>query len=360
MGRPVTTTRGGPPVGFTLLETVTATAASSILLLALGSAMLLTSRALPAADSPAVQAVAAAGILEQVAAELQYALSFEQRSNGMVEFTVPDRNNDGLPEVIRYEWSGTAGAALTRRYNGGTASEVLSNVRDFTLSYDIQGISQEVPNSHESAETLLIGYGSVSYYKDYPIKDAELYSEYFRPVLPADATSWKVTRVRFYAKGVGYLGGETAVQLQTPTTGGLPSGVVLEEERFYEYLLSLWYLEQEVNYTHVSNLSPQQGLCLVFRWRSDADACSLLGQDSHVTAPNLMLLKSTDRTTTWVVQPGASLLFSVYGTVTTAGTPQIHHTYYVNAVTVRLQASTDDQAAMQTSVRILNRPEVTQ
>jgi hypothetical protein len=46
--------------------------------------------------------------------------------------------------------------------------------------------------------------------------------------------------------------------------------------------------------------------------------------------------------------------------VTTAGTPQIQNRYYLKAVGIRLKAGTDDQATVQTSVRILNQPEVTQ
>jgi hypothetical protein len=49
--------------------------------------------------------------------------------------TVPDRNNDGHPETICYSWGGTAGNALTRSYNGGTASTVVPNVCQFQLTY---------------------------------------------------------------------------------------------------------------------------------------------------------------------------------------------------------------------------------
>ncbi len=346
--------------GWSLLEMVLALAVTSTLLLSLGSAMLLASRALPEARSPTARTVAGADAIESVVAELRYAVAINQRSGRMIEFTVADRGGDATPEVVRYEWSGTVGDPLTRRYNAGASVEVLANVQDFSLTYDLQTISTQIPQANESAETLLIGYDSSRDYADYPIKDLEWYSEYFRPTLPADAVSWKVTRVRFTAKQAGGLGGEARIQLQTPTAGGLPSGIVLEERTFYESILPLLYLVQEVTYTHVSGLSPQQGLCLVFRWQSDAEACRLLGQDKNVAATNIALLKSTDRSISWSSLAAQSLLFSVYGTVTTAGTPQIQNRYYLNAMTVRLKAGTDDQATVQTSVRMLNQPEVTQ
>lgn len=363
MGQPRPHARSAPrsrSEGFTLLEVVIAGAVTSILLLGIGSAMLLASRAIPEAHSPTADSLAGAEALERIATELQYAITLNQRSGQMIEFTVADRNGDKTPEVIRYEWSGTEGDPLTRQYNGGTAMGVLSNVHAFVLSYDRQTISTQTLQSNESAETLLIGYDSSSNYHDYTIQNTELYSEYIRPVLPANAIGWKVTRVRFYAGQSGFLDGVAAVQLQTPTAGGLPSGVVLGEETFQESLLPLVYLVREMTYTQVCNLSPQQGLCIVFCWRSGGESCKLLGQDQQVTAPNQALLKSTDQTATWSLQPNASLLFSVYGTVTAAGTPQIQNTYYVNAVTIRLKAGTDDQATVQTSIRVLNRPQVTE
>jgi len=346
--------------GFSLLEAAATMAVTSIIMLGIGSAMLIAGRAMPDAHSPAVESVAGAEALERIVAELQYAIAVNQRSGRMIEFTVADRNSDGTPEVIRYEWSGTAGDPLTRQYNGGTATQVLSDIREFSLSYDLQTISTEIPQSNESAETLLSSYNSSQDYGAYSIREAQLYSEYFRPVLPADAVSWKVKRVRFYARYSGYATGETKVQLQTPTIGGLPSGVVLQEKTLQESGLPSWYVLCEMTYTQVSGLSPQQGLWLVFRWRSGNVACELLGRNSGVTASNIALAQSVDGSISWSLLSGQSLLFWVYGTVTTAGTPQIQNTYYLNAVGIRLRAGTDNQATVQTSARIVNRPEVTQ
>ncbi len=335
-------------------------AVTSVLLLAMGSAMLMVSRVVPEAQSPAAASVAGAEAVERMVTDLQYAISIAQCSEQMIEFTVADRNGDGQPEVIRYEWSGVAGAPLARRENGGTTVEVLSDIRDFNLSYELEPISKEVPQGNESSETLLIGYSSPTAGHDYTIRDTEWYSEYFRPVLPGNALSWKVTRVRFTARQAGLAGGQCRVQLQTPTTGGLPTGIVLEENTVRESLLPLLYFVYELTWTQVSNLSPQQGLCLVWRGQGSNDPAQLLGQSTGVTAPNIALAKSTDRSASWSSLSGQSLLFSVYGTVTTAGTPQIQMTYYLNAVGIRLRAGTDPQATVQTRVGILNRPEVTQ
>ena len=135
--------------------------------------------------------------------------------------------------------------------------------------------------------------------------------------------------------------------------------MVLQEKTLQESGLPWWYVLCEMTYTY-SGLSPQQGLWLVFRWKSGSVACQLLGRNTGVTASNIALAQSIDGSISWSLRSGQSLLFWVYGTVTTAGTPQIQSTYYLNAVGIRLRAGTDSQAMVQTSVRTIDRPEVTQ
>jgi hypothetical protein len=293
-------------------------------------------------------------------AELQYATAINQRSATMIEFKLADRNGDGLPETVRYEWSGTAGAALTRKYNNGTAVDVLSDVREFGLSCDVQTINTIIPQTNESPETLLIGYTSSTDYGDYAIKSGQWFAEYFHPVLPANAVSWRMTRVEFQAKAAGSKAGETKVQIQRSTGSGTPSGIVLEEKTLYESGLSSSYLQCGMVYVGISGIPPQQGLCLVFKWVSDADACQLLGQNKNVAAANLSLVKSTNQGNAWTTLSGQSLLFSVYGTVTTTGTPQIQNTYHLDGVQIWLQAGADGRSLVQTAVRTVNEPEVFQ
>ncbi len=376
--------------GFTLLELVVSSVVLSVIMAGLGSAMLIAGRALPEAGSAAMAAVAAADAAEQMTADLRYATAVSERSATIIEFTVPDRNGDGTPEVIRYAWSGTAGAPLTRRYNGATAVEILANVAEFALSYDVKTISTETPQLNESPETLLIDYTSSTDYYDYPVAQTQWYGEYFLPALPANTVHWKVTRVRFQAmqaetvsapsapmekttlKGTaamasttsstststGDAAGETRVQIQRATTGGFPSGVAIEEKTLYESALSSSYLQCEETFTQVSGLAPREGLCLVFKWVSDAEACRLLGRNRNVAATNLSLAETTGQGTSWTKLSGQSLLFSVYGTVTTAGTPLIQNTYYLDAVQIQLRAGGDGQSFVQTAAGTVNRPEV--
>jgi hypothetical protein len=134
----------------------------SILLVAIGSAIVLAGGAIPPANDPAVPTEAAFEVGHEMAAELQFALAFAERSVTAVEFTVPDRNGDTSPETIRYEWSGTPGEALKRAYNDGPFVKVIESVVDFALEYDTTKSTKTVSAYVESAELELVSYDSAS------------------------------------------------------------------------------------------------------------------------------------------------------------------------------------------------------
>ncbi|MCL5280054.1 MAG: hypothetical protein M1376_09125 [Planctomycetes bacterium] len=326
----------------------------------IGSALMIAGRAVPTAKSVTATTVAAAEALDQIVTDLQYAVSVSQRTATMIEFTVNDRNGDDIAETIRYSWGGALGSPLTRQYNGGTVENVLTDVREFNLLYTLKTISTQIPQPNESAETILISFDANKNLFDYPIQDAERYAEYFFPTLPANTISWKVTRVVVQAKLDGANDGQASVQLQRPTPGGQVSGVVIEEKTLLESVLGTRYASQEFAFSSASGLAPTQGLWLVFKWVANGIACRVQGQSLGVTATNLSLAKSTDRGLSWSTLPGQSLLFTVYGTVTTAGTPQIQNTYYLTGIDLKLRASSDTASLVQTGVRLLNTPTVTQ
>jgi prepilin-type N-terminal cleavage/methylation domain-containing protein len=346
--------------GFTLVELVVAVAVTSVIMLGVGSALLIAGRAVPDARSPAGSRIATAGAVETLATELQYAAWVNQRSANMIEFVTADRNADEVPETIRYEWSGTSGSPLTRQFNGGAAVNILTDVREFGLSYQLRTVTTQAPQGNESGQTTLAGYSATQGLHDCPIQSVETYAEYFLPALPANAVSWKVTRVVMCAKQDGTADGEASVQIQTATAGRLPSGTVLEEKPLWESTLLPTYLDQEFTFFAVADLPPTQGLCLVVKWLANDTACKVRARNGNVSALNIGLCRSTDGGLTWAALSNQSLLFAVYGTVTTSTAPQIQNTYYLEGVEVRLRAGGDGQSLTQTGVRLLNRPEVDQ
>src|SRR5581483_935801 len=124
---------GAAARAFTLIEMVVSLAVLSILVVVLGSALTLALKANGTGATNASDSFTAGDVADRITADLNVADNFTDRSTATaVTFTVPDRNNDGLDETIRYALSGTT---LSRQYNGGTAVALASNVKSFSLSY---------------------------------------------------------------------------------------------------------------------------------------------------------------------------------------------------------------------------------
>lgn len=347
--------------GFTLIELVVTVAVMSVIMLGVGSAMIIVGHAVPTADSPAAAVIAAGQVADRIATELTYAVTVIDSNATTIAFTVADRDGDAVPETIRYEWSGTPGDSLTRQYNSGTIAEILPSVKQFDLAYELETISVETTPENESAETVLSEYSSVEVAYN-PALAADLWcGQYILPSLPADTISWKVTRIAFYAGKSGKSDGEVSVEMQLPTGAGVPSGTALETNPLLESTLPAGLGRVEYSLSNVSGLSPDQGICLVFRHvAGSGTACLLQGQNQNNTPEYGNLVESTDQGGSWSSYPNQTLVYTIYGTVTTPGAPQIEETNYVRAVRIELRSGADDQSTVRTSAHTLNRPEVVQ
>ena len=344
--------------GYTLVELVASMAVMSILMVALGSVMILATQAIPENGSPLHATVDASLVADDIAGDLYCALSFTERTAKAVEFTVPDRDRDAdsLPETIRYEWSGTPGDPLMRRYNGGTAVNVAEDVREFQLSYDLRTISrEEPPTENESNETVVASWDSTVNLSDVPVSSDFWVGEYFKPTLPGDTVSWKVTRVKFKAREEGAANGQTMVQLRPPTTGNLPSSTVLEQLPMYESSLTTSFVWQEFSFSNVAGLSPSQGLCLVLEHVSDAHSCMVEYQGGSVSLPNAGLLEYNG---SWTLTTDKDLNFYIYGTVTTTGEPTVVELKHLTGVRISIRLGEDPSSRVETGVQVLNIPEV--
>ncbi len=119
--------------GFTLIETVLSMAAMSLLLGAVLAGVALTTTALPASHDAGMADTREVQAIERLVNELSVATGFTTLTTAEVTFTVPDRDNDSNPEVIRYHWSGVPGEPLIRQYNSRAAVKIVDNLSEFKL-----------------------------------------------------------------------------------------------------------------------------------------------------------------------------------------------------------------------------------
>ncbi len=326
----------------------------AILLGGMASAVMLAGRAVPDGKSGPSAALAAGRAADRIAADLFYATSITTATAREIVFTVADRNGDGAPETIRYYWSGTPGDPLSRQFNGATAAVVAQDVREFQLGYDKRQVALPTTYS-DGSEVLLASYVGSYFLSDAAINNNSWRGQYFQPTLPANAKSWKVTRVRFRAKKHDMSDGETKVQLRL-ANGAVPGDYVIEERSMMESTLTWSYQWVEFSFTNTAGLLPGNALCLVLAGTSSALSCDLQYQSLWAYPSNSQYVISGNGGGSWTAAMTQSLLFYVYGTVSTPN--PVSYEYRLAGVRCTLRSGTDTWPRVQTSIRVVNEPQV--
>ena len=328
--------------GFSLVELVTSLAIISILMVAMGSAIVIASRGLPDPTSPLAEKVDAAEVVGQLAGEVVYATSILKASPTELEFVV---NRNGAPTTISYSWSGTPGDPLVRQYDTGTPVNVINSVQQFNLSYEL-GVASPIPT--ESAEIELAKYPTSVFSANFQIKKNNWIGQHFQPILPADTISWRVTRVLFRATFQGKTGGQTLVQLRlADAITNLPTSTILEQATMFDADLTSLYTWREFAFSSVAGLSPTDHICLVLEWAKDKISAVI----EYDTAPSGRIT-TTDAGANWNLDSGNTMLYYLYGKVTQPG-PSL---FPIRLVKISLDAGTLEPVPLQSAAVLLNKP----
>ncbi len=345
--------------GFTLLEVSLSLVIVSVIMIAIGSSILLASKAIPSSDSPPQCTNRAASEAEYMSSELKYALTVTQRTANSITFTVPDRSGDGLAEEIRYAWSGTPGDSILRWYNGGDAAAVLEDVHSFEMLYDIETISQQVTSKIKSFQTILRGFNNIEVFSNYPIRDDRWVGQYFKPNLPASAVSWSITKVATYVAASGSATGVSNVQIRSATPGGFPGMNVLDEVTLYENTLSpSVYTFREFIFDSATDIPADQGAALVIAHVSGDESCQVPVRVSWSGSPNMHYVETDNYGITWDAMDDRSMIFTVYGTYKIEGPPVTQTNYFLQHISVKAQVGVAPASAVHTATDIVNTPEV--
>jgi prepilin-type N-terminal cleavage/methylation domain-containing protein len=184
------------PAGFTLIETVTALAISTIILAGLGSILAMSLKAFPpVASDEAARAASLQDAAQWISDDLGEATSILELDADEVEFRVHDRTKDSVPDLIRYWWPGGA-SGLKRSVNGVETGDLGPGLGSFKLE-PRWGTGVGTPTVQSptlrSEQTLLMVSGTGT-------TDTALGSSMvvvtMVPALDADTTAWRPTSVR--------------------------------------------------------------------------------------------------------------------------------------------------------------------
>jgi len=357
--------------GFTLAEVLVGSTVATILTAGVGATIYVAGRATSGDTRPAATTVAGAMTAEQIAAELQYAASFTERSPTAVEFTVADRNGDASPETIRYEWSGVAGDPITRAFNGGPAVTVVEGAHQFALDYGVQTITeaQQQEGSGQGAETLLAsfeGWEGISFVEqEQALLPSYGITEYAPLNWPDGATELTITRVRVklrrdspsaqFTVGIRKGSGGTgpipeATYVGTPVVG---SGAELANA-------SGWV---EFSFSDVTLTDPSSGYNLVLLGTTSGAYVSYYYATS-APVDDTVALFTANNGSTWTPSSSFSrkrndMLFYLYGSPDSSTPQEIEvNRNFVRSVKVALQVGAEATGRAHTTAQLLNSPEI--
>ena len=346
---------GRPRWGFTLIELTVSLTILSILLVGIGSSIVLASHALPDNDSPLIKSVEAGTTLDQIANELETALSIAERSQTSLAFTVPDRDGDGISERIRYAWTGIAGDPLTRQYNSQPEVPILADVNLFNLVYDIESTTETYPGAgvEDAFDSLMVDYTDTSGLKAFAVTASDWIGQYFAPDLPGIAMRWRPTRIKFKAKRAS-TPAFTKIQIRPADANLQPTTTVLEQFWLFQSQLNpaafTWH---EYSFGEEGWRMPEEGICLVLEHDSGTSSVTIQYDDDSGSGR----LRTLDGGASWRYDSGRSMVCQLYGKITRPGGPSQYATSgFLKLVRVTLQAGSPDAPRAQTSIQTLNVP----
>ncbi len=291
--------------------------------------------------------------LFQVRSELRLATQTSAFSNNAITFTHPDVTGDSLPDIINYQWSGTPGDPLTRSVNAGTTQILIDSVSNLVFSYAATIAPDDTAASDvESDEVLFFAIDDASAINQHILNSTSATGQYFKPILPPDATSWKVTRIFVYVQPSFFnFPGTIQMILHTADPTGLPLNDKLNVANI-TYAdttanTAVW-VEKAVPTPH--SFQPEQGACITLEQKIPVGSATVQFQTSNPDPGNLHRLRNDG--SGWYKRPGSSLWMYAYGTYMTPGTGtrtysgtltsvRIHATYDISGSTDRLENATD-------------------
>ncbi|MEM7624240.1 MAG: type II secretion system protein [Planctomycetota bacterium] len=343
--------------GFTLVEMVVSLVVIAVLLVGMSSAIVLASRALPHAANPAGATVDSARALHEIRDELRAATELPVFSATSVTLHLPDRDNDGRPEVVTYAWGGSAGDPLTRTVQGGEPVTVLDDVQSLALDYVCENQDTVFPGGGgTSAEVELSSYDPGDSADEVQIKDGVRLGFRFTPALPSNASTWRVTRVLMRTSKSGGTGGTATFELTGWDDASGPTDTVLESVDIDEP-----DLDQNQGWAQIDFATGgpfDAGDTAAISLEDTGGAAAKVLWNSTGTPPNAH--DSTDGGVTWLIHDsdGAADHF-VYGAYETTGDDWTHTQHLVTRVDIELVHGRADAVTHTLALALPNAPEAT-
>ena len=234
--------------GVSLLELMVTLPSATILIGAMAMSITIMMRAKSQDDTLFRSTYDLSKAATQIASDLENAVSHVSSSSAHIEFVVPDRNGDGLPEQMRYEWGGTTGANANKilwKYNQEPLGVLFDDIGAFELLTSTVTVPNAVPNHLLPEVTVL---GSINAYpsgvfREQIINASNSIGQYFVPTVAQSGEEWDLGTIRIMARAAdANTDGILCVRvMRADTTSRLPIAPILSEVRIAESRLGTSY-----------------------------------------------------------------------------------------------------------------------
>ena len=334
--------------GHSLIEVMIALPLLTAIVLAAGGLIAVASKSRALSEGLIADQIASLQTSQQFLSDLQFAASIAETSDHSIEFSVSDRTGDGMPESIRYHWSGIEGEPLSYQINEMRPVDIAENVGDFTLNRTLRKITQTTILKHHDDS-------SSGVFNSKPINAGEPVAQSVVTNLPASATTWSLDRVRFMARASGALDGVLTVSIVAVDNLLQPvADRVYESQKVTEHRLDSEFSWVDVKFWNTQDLS--QPVAIVFSYESGKDAAGEVCFESgglNMTDETAWMTSRDDGSTWSIPNANDDLRFYALGTHNGLMTERT----VVEQVQLTLQLGVDNQISY-SSARLFNEPEV--
>ncbi len=330
---------------YTLLELVVSVGVSSLVIAAMTSVVVLATHAIPRdTDDRAWN-----DSLELIRADLRYAIHVSEQTPTSFACSVPDRDGDGIEERVRY---GLVGGRLERTVNLEAPVVVATSVDRLSVGFltrsDLDGRAgasiddpgEFVIASHDAAE----GSGACV------VHAGASCGQYFEPMLPADATSWSMTRVGIKMRRRSLVGTGIADLALADET--LRPGSVFETALVLSAFAGDGFGWYELPNINASGLPVGRGFTLTLRTVDPVLELEL--EQDGIRGSGM--LTTDDNGAAWAMHGDRSLSYYVIGTVRRPSDRSESVRRFATAASVELVGS--DGVVRSVRIAMVNEPEV--
>lgn len=344
--------------GYTLIELLVSSAAATMLMVGMASAMFIATKAMsPQPEHLSVLQGAETSII--LADDLQSAVHITAQSDAMVEFALQDRTGDGAFETIRYAFDSDANALI--RADGGQTGTLAADLKSFSLSPIHRQVTEMLGGVvSASSDTMLSGVTSGDNLRTWYV------SPYFSPgqfldiAHPANTVAWSISEVTLLLRRRSWYayGEQLIVQIREATGDGLPTSRVFGEARIDMSSLTTSWQWKSLSISGAERMLRTQKVCIVVL--ADDSYFGESGRVGYSTSgftPAGHMVGSLFYDSDWRSWSGRSLYFTVSGTrFTLDDTSHEVSRNYITGYDIAIAAD-GATSPVRRRVRLMNTPE---